>query len=106
MFTPGLDASAVQDVGEMGAGERGSAHRPSGPFGTTHTGPVKGASVPGTFERVCNRRLGEFFKICKCQLEGMFDFAAHPQPPLMEVHPGLSEMVAHIEKLERREPGV
>src|SRR5437899_8737732 len=105
MFTPGLDSSAVQHVGELRAGERGSAHRPSGPLGTTNTGPVKGAPVPRTFERVCNRRLWEFFKICKCQLEGI-DFAAHPQPPLREVHPGLGEMVAHVEQLDRREPGV
>src|SRR2546426_1695321 len=90
MFTPGLDSSAVQHVGEPRAGERGSAHRASSPLGTTNTGPVKGAPVPRTFERVCNRRLWEFFKICKCQLEGI-DFAAHPQPPLREVHPGLGE---------------
>src|SRR2546425_7658563 len=105
MLPPGLASSAVPHVGEPRAGERGSAHRPSSPLGTTNTGPVKGAPVPRTFERVCKRWLWEFYKICKCQLEGI-DFAAHPQPPLREVHPGLREMVAHVEQLDRREPGV
>src|SRR2546427_807214 len=104
MFTPGLDSSAVQHVGEPRACKRAGAARPWRPLGTTNTGRVKAAPVPRTCERVCNRRLWEFFKICKCQLEGI-DFAAHPQPPLREVHPGLGEMVAHVEQLERREPG-